>query len=465
MSVIDSIPALKAPSASSGSPHRSRPRATGWCVAILLGLMLVLLPGHEAKAQSTNFTQPELEQLLAPIALYPDDVLAQVLMASAYPAEVAQAADWLRRNPTFKDKGDAAVRAVDNQPWDPAVRSMVALPQVLEMMDANPDWTTQVGDAFITQRAETMSAVQALRLKAQLAGSLQSNERLTYSTQDRTILIQNPNPQVVYVPTYNPTVVYGPWPYVAYPPVYLPPPPGYYVGAALATGIAFGVGIAVTNAIWGGFDWGRNDVNININNFNNVHINNKQTYVRGNGKWDYDPSHRRDVPVSSRESRERVQKAAIDTRDRGDYAGFDRDRPSPARPGGGDARPGSRPDPQRPAGGGATARPATRPAVPDRGAFEGIDQPGRERPSIDRGQATATRPSPSARPAPSRPEPSARPAPVPRPSPSARPAPRPAPAARPAPRPAPAARPAGRPAPGGHASRPGGGGGAGRMAR
>ncbi|RPH44256.1 MAG: DUF3300 domain-containing protein [Burkholderiales bacterium] len=389
-------------------------------------------PAGDLRAQ-TRYTQPELEQLLAPIALYPDSVLAQVLMASAYPAEIGLAADWLRRNPTFKDKGDAAVRAVDNQPWDPSVRSLVAFPQVLDLLDANPDWTQQVGDAFIDQRPDVMSAVQALRLKAQLAGNLQSNDKLTVVSEDRTILIQTPSPQVVYVPSYNPTVVYGAWPYPTYPPIYLPPPPGYYVGTALASGIAFGVGIAVTNAIWGGFNWGGNDVNINVNNFNSIHVNNKQNYLRTGNTWEYDASHRRDVPRNDRASRDRVQKSAVAARDRNDLVAQERDRQQAStrdRPGAAQ-RPGSagRPDPQRP---------APRPAVPDRGAFEGLERPGQDRPAIDRSQAA--RPQPGARPVPS---PAARPAPRPTAPTAARPAPRPAPAARPAPAPRPAARPAG----------------------
>jgi hypothetical protein len=428
--------------------------------AALVGLSA---PAADAQAQ-TRYTPPELEQLLAPIALYPDSVLAQVLMASAYPAEVQLAAEWLRRNPTFKDKGDAAVRAADDQPWDPSVRSLVAFPQVLDTLDANPDWTAQIGDAFIDQRPEVMAAVQALRVKAQLAGNLQSNDRLTVSSQDRTILIQTPNPQVVYVPSYNPTVVYGVWPYPTYPPVYLPPPPGYYVGSALASGIAFGVGIAVTNAIWGGFNWGGNDVNINVNNFNNVHINNQQNYLRTGNKWEYDASHRRDIPRNDRASRERVQKSAVTARDRNDLIASERDRPVAGgrdRPVTGDRdRPvtgdrglpdGQRPDLQRP----DSQRPAMRQATSDRGSFEGMDRPSRDRGAIDRGQAA--RPSPAARPAP---QPAARPAQQPAvrpaPQPAARPAPRPAvqPAVRPAPRPA--ARPVG----GG-----GGGGGAARLAR
>lgn len=387
---------------------------------------------RDVRAQSTAFTPQELGQLLAPIALYPDALLSQTLIAAGYPSEVTQAADWLRRNPQWKGKGDDAVRAADAQPWDASVRSLVAFPQVLEMMDANRDWMQQVGDAFVGQRADTMSAVQALRVQAELAGNLKSNEEVTVSREAQTVVIRQASPQVIYVPVYDPGMVYGPWPYPTYPPYYLPPPPGYYVGSALAAGIAFGVGIAITNAIWGGFDWGRGDVTINVNHFNNVHVSNTQIYSRNPGRWEHDRTHRRDVPFGDRSSRERVQRAAVTSRDRSEFAGFDRSAPQAGTRAPSAARPAvaDRAAPQPVAG-----RPAARPAVADRGSFDGLERP------------APTRPAPAV--------PSARPAqparPAVRPEPGVRPAPRPAPAARPAPtsRPAPAARPAagGRPAP------------------
>jgi len=401
-------------------------------VFVLLVAFASLGPARDARAQSTAFTPQELGQLLAPIALYPDALLAQTLIAAGYPSEVVLAADWLRRNPQWKGKGDEAVRAADAQPWDASVRSLVAFPQVLEMMDANRDWMQQVGDAFVGQRADTMSAVQALRVQAELAGNLKSNEQVTVTREAQTVVIRQASPQVIYVPVYDPGLVYGPWPYPTYPPYYLPPPPGYYVGSALAAGIAFGVGISITNAIWGGFDWGRGDVNINVNHFNNVHVNNTQIYARNPGRWEHDRTHRRDVPFGDRSSRERVQRAAVNTRDRGEFAGFDRGPAQPATRQASATRPAvaDRAGPQPAAG-----RPAARPAVADRGAFDGLDRP------------APTRPAPTV--------PSARPAqparPGVQPAPGARPAPRPAPAARPAPtsRPAPAVRPgaAGRPAP------------------
>jgi hypothetical protein len=446
------------------TPCRRRVAGRSWSCAlasVLCALLTALTPAAPARAQPAAYTQAELEQALAPIALYPDALLAQVLIAASYPTEVWLAADWVQRNPQFKDQGDAAVRAVDNEQWDASVKSLVAFPQVLEMLDTHRDWTQQVGDAFVTQRAATMSAVQSLRVQADLAGNLQSTSQVTVVKEQNTIVIQPANPQVVYVPSYSPAFVYGTWPYPAYPPYYLPPPPGYYVGSAIATGIAFGIGLSITNAIWGGFDWRRNDVNININHFNNIHVNHRQNYPRDSNRWEHDRSHRGNVPYNDPVARERVQKTALGTHDRADHKGFE--RPSGGRP---DARPApaaalSDRDRTRP------GVPATRPAVPDRGAFEGIDRPLGERPQIDRGQALANRPAPvrptaeTTRPAPTPAgRPAARPAAVPsRPTPPpARPAPPTArPAARPAPRPAaprPAApRPAARPAAGraGHA--------------
>lgn len=189
-----------------------------------------------------SFTQPQLDQLVAPIALYPDPVLAQILMASTYPSNVVQAVQWSRDNP--KAQGDSAVKRVANQPWDPSVKSLVALPQLLALMGENPEWVQNLGDAFLAQPDDVMNTVQKLRQAAQKNGSLTSNAQqkviiqpanttripskstTVVTSQPQTIIIEPTNPQVVYVPSYNPNVVYGTWATPAYPPVYLPPPPG-----------------------------------------------------------------------------------------------------------------------------------------------------------------------------------------------------------------------------------------------
>jgi hypothetical protein len=209
--------------------------------------------------------------LLAPIALYPDQLLAQVLMAAAYPVQIVQAQRWLD-DPAHKSlSGDSLEKALQAENWDPSVKSLVPFPQILSMMNAQLDWTQQLGYAVATQDADVMASVQRLRLQAQSAGSLQSTPQQTVSSDGSIVIIQPAEQNTVYVPLYNPSVVYGSWPYPDYPPVYLPPPTGYVVGTALA----FGAGIAIAGGLWnvGYPNWRYGHVNININRWNTVNIN------------------------------------------------------------------------------------------------------------------------------------------------------------------------------------------------
>ncbi|HZH85176.1 MAG TPA: DUF3300 domain-containing protein, partial [Phototrophicaceae bacterium] len=175
----------------------------------------------QAQGQSV-FRTEELDQMTAPIALYPDQLLAQVLIAATYPLEVVQADRWLANPDNAKLKGDQLAAALEQQSWDPSVKSLAPFPQVLKMMSEKLDWTQRLGDAFLAQQAEVMSSVQRLRREAQSAGTLKSTEQQTVVTERETVIIQPAKPEVIYVPTYNPTVVYGTWPYPAYPPVYYP---------------------------------------------------------------------------------------------------------------------------------------------------------------------------------------------------------------------------------------------------
>ena len=173
-------------------------------------------PGAAAPAATKSFSQEELDQLLAPIALYPDALLAQVLMASTYPLEIVQAERWVKANPRLKDK--ALEDALQKQPWDPTVKSLAVFPQVLTMMSEKLDWTQKLGDAFLAQQKEVMATAQALRAQGRRARHAQGLEgaegRHRKSENNTTIIkIEPTNPEVVYVPTYNPTVVYGAWPY------------------------------------------------------------------------------------------------------------------------------------------------------------------------------------------------------------------------------------------------------------
>ena len=265
---------------------------------------LALAPFHGLRAQDSNkpFTTEQLDQMLAPIALYPDALLSQVLMASTYPLEVVEAARWSQANPNLK--GDAAVAAVKDKSWDVSVKSLVAFPQTLQMMSNQLDWTQKLGDAMIGQQKDVATAVQRLRAKAQAAGNLKSTPQQTVTTQSSggatAIVIEPANPELLYVPYYNPAWAYGAWPYPAYPPPYYPPPPNY--GAALMTGMMFGLGVAAGAAMFGGWHWGyggggwgNSYTTVNVNRATSI-TNNFNADRYRNGQWAHDPAHRDGVP-------------------------------------------------------------------------------------------------------------------------------------------------------------------------
>ena len=300
-------------------------------------------PAAPAAAKEVVFAQAELDQMVAPVALYPDSLLAQVLMAATYPGDVADAVAWSHANP--KAQGDDAVRQVANQPWDPSVQSLVAFPQALALMGQDPAWVQRLGDAFLAQPDDVMDAVQRLRRQAQAAGNLQSNEYQKVAVQaapaassvapassaapaaggDQIIVIEPASPEVVYVPSYNPTTVYGSWAYPAYPPTYYPPPSAYYpVGTALASGLAFGVGLAITDSLWGGFDWHDDDVNINVNRYNNINVNNRLDVNQN--RWSHDTRHRDGVPYRDNANRERYGRQLDGADRRTEFRGDDASR-------------------------------------------------------------------------------------------------------------------------------------------
>lgn len=274
-----------------------RKRVFTHAVLWLLVVVMVLPPGAFAQeaggASSAVFSREQLEQILAPIALYPDDLIAQILMASTYPIEIVQADRWVKQNKDLK--GDALAEALEKQDWDPSVKSLVNFPQVLSMMSEKLDWTQKLGDAFLGQEKDVMNTVQVLRKRAKDAGNLNTTQEQKVVVEKETIIIQPSNPEVVYVPTYNPTVVYGGWPYPAYPP-YSYYPPGYVVGAGL---IGFGAGLALGAAwgnAWGNCNWGGGDININSNRNVNRNTNRERAQQRGQGtqgKWQHDASHRK----------------------------------------------------------------------------------------------------------------------------------------------------------------------------
>jgi hypothetical protein len=254
-----------------------------------------------AQDAAPAFKKEEIEQLVAPIALYPDPLVAQILMASTYPLEIVEAARWVKANPDVK--GDAVEKAMEGQKWDPSVKSLAAFPQVLTMLNEKLDMTQKMGDAFLGQQKEVMDAIQRLRGKADQAGNLKSGKEQTVTkTQEEgasVIKIEPTQPTTVYVPTNNPAVVYGPWPYTAYPPYYYYPP-GYVAGA---TFFSFAVGVAVGNAMWGNCNWGRGDVNINVNKYNNFNKTNIS-----NNNWSHNAEHRKGVQYRDQASQQKFGK-------------------------------------------------------------------------------------------------------------------------------------------------------------
>jgi hypothetical protein len=237
-------------------------------------------------AGEKTFSQQDLDALLAPIALYPDALLAQILMASTYPLEIVEAARWLNSNAGVK--GDALQAAMEKQAWDPSVKAITAVPKVVEHMSEKLDWTQKLGDAFLAQQTEVMVTVQALRAKAAAAGNLKGTSDVVVKTEQvesKTVyVIESAKPEVVYVPTYNPSTIYGAWPYPA-PPYYMYPPAYVY-----PPGLAFATGVVVGAAIWGNANWGGNNVNINVNNYNKVNATKIQ-----NSNFQHNAEHRKGV--------------------------------------------------------------------------------------------------------------------------------------------------------------------------
>ena len=319
------------------------------CIAVLCAAFLV--PGEalllaqsqqatgSAQTAAAKIPSDQLDSLVAPIALYPDPLLAQALAASTYPLEIIQLQQWLEKNKNLKDK--ALADAVAKQPWDPSVQALAGLPDVVNRLANDIQWTTDLGNAFLAQQSDVMDAVQRMRKKAQDKGNLKSTEQQKVETKvienKSVIIVEQASPQVVYVPSYDPVVVYGPA-YYPYPPIYYPPV-GYY---AAGMAISFGVGVAM-GAFWsGGWGWGcgwggNNDININRNNnFNrntNVGGGNRNNVGGGNrpsnqpargagnrastqpvrggdrggagDKWQHSPQHRGGAPYRDRATADR----------------------------------------------------------------------------------------------------------------------------------------------------------------
>jgi Protein of unknown function (DUF3300) len=233
-------------------------------------------PVPTAEAGATEFNLEQLDAILAPIALYPDELLTQTLMASTYPLQVIAASRWLEKDNNKNLKGDALAQALESEGWDPSVKSLVPFPQIIAMMNDNLEWTQQLGYAVATQQAAVFDSIQRLRRQAQRAGSLETTKQQRVVVQEDNVVIEPADPQIVYVPIYQPAEVYGEWPYPSYPPVYFPPQPAYFPpGYVLGTGLAFAAGAAVVGGLWGWArpGWNTGTVNINAVRYNNINVN------------------------------------------------------------------------------------------------------------------------------------------------------------------------------------------------
>lgn len=268
-------------------------RASLFAFLVLLPVAaLAQTPNPAGSANQQLLKSQELDALVAPIALYPDTLLAEVLMASTYPLEVVQADRWVTENKNLK--GVQLKTAVDKQTWDDSVKALVAAPSVLTMMSTKLDWTQKLGDAVLAQQPDVMDAIQRLRSKAQANNKLSSTkeQKVTVKQEQnkQVIVIEPADPETVYVPYYDPAVVYGGWPYPDYPPYYFSYP-SYISRGLIASGIAFGAGYALgrwrsgSNYWGGGVNWNNNNININ----RPVNINNI-----GNN-WQHKPEHRQGV--------------------------------------------------------------------------------------------------------------------------------------------------------------------------
>jgi len=298
-------------SVTSHAPVRKR--LLPGCTRIVLALLASASGSAAAQAPSAAappadtapakpLTADQLQSLVAPIALYPDELLAQTLVASTYPLEIIQLQQWMAKHPDLKDK--ALADSVATQPWDPSVQSMAAVPEVVKRLADDIQWTTELGNAFLAQQADVMDAVQVMRKKAQEKGALESNAQQkvdTVTVENKTVIVvESTNPEVIYVPSYNPTVVYPP-PVYPYPPIYYPP---YPPGAAFVT---FSFGVMMGAAIWGGScchaGWGGNTVIINNNNnFNQINNINRG---QGGGNWQHNPAHRGGAPYPNQSTADR----------------------------------------------------------------------------------------------------------------------------------------------------------------
>ncbi len=292
-----------------------------------------------AQSDKPKFKPEELDQMLAPIALYSDALLSQILMAASYPLEIVEAARWSQANPNLK--GDAAVSAVADKSWDVSVKSLVAFPPVLSQLNEHLEWTQKLGDAMIAQQQDVAASIQRLRAKAAEAGTLKTGKEQTVSTQtqgsETIYAIQPTDPEVVYVPTYDPNTAYGQWPDPGYPPTYYP------LGGALLSGLTWGLGFAAAGAMFGGWNWGYGGsgsyVNVNASRAVNIDRNFNRNNIGDGGRWQHQVDHRKGVAYRDNATRQQFGQNRPGADQRQQFRG---QLDQASRPGGGPAA-GQRP--------------------------------------------------------------------------------------------------------------------------
>jgi len=344
-----------------------------------------------ASAANSALSAAQLDQLTAPIALYSDPLIGQILTAATYPLEVVEAQRWLQDPANAALAGEQLAAALQQQSWDLSVKSLVPFPQILQMMDSNLEWTERIGDAFLAQQDAVMDSIQRLRKRAAAAGALTSTPQQAVSTEDQDIQIEPASPDMVYVPYYDPNVVYGPWLWPDYPPFYFLPPAGLIVGSGLWIGFGIGFPILAPFWRWDHWDWRHHRLDLVPGQL-----------AGRSGPWEHDPSHRHGVPYLNESVAARFQ--AQSEAARRDVRGFpttgERGTAAPERGAGEGPR-------EAPAGIAApsvrAAAPSVRAAPPSvraaPPAFESFGERAQVRSEAARGAASRSAPAPRSAPA------------------------------------------------------------------
>ena len=306
-------PAVIAGSGRSGEPRPLRRHLLlVGCIISLIGTVPFIATAQPIPAAqssppnpaSTALTNPQLDQLTAPVALYADPLVGMILIAATYPLEIVEAERWLQDPVNATVKGADLANALRQESWDPSIKSLVAFPQILEAMNDDMEWTERIGDAFLAQQDAVMDSIQRLRQRAATDGVLKSTPQQTLSTEDQNIAIEPADPITVYVPYYDPSVVYGDWPWAEYPPVYFVPPVGIIIGAGAV--ICFGSGNLIVGPLWGWnhWDWRNHRLDIVPGPFGA-----SPTPLRS-GPWEHDPGHRHGMPYRNAILAARYEKAS-----------------------------------------------------------------------------------------------------------------------------------------------------------